>query len=158
MGFAENYTEGSNRSGARFFRARDFVGSAAILIEVNDFKADVPRKQERPSDKATENQAFCDVTVWSEPADLDVPGAETEYLNVKINQTILAADLAEQTGKVLVKTINALPSSALVWRQVEPDVVKKVGAYFDAREAKRKAVAEAIDSAGDEQPAWMRGE
>lgn len=164
MGFNDIYSAGSSASGARFWKASDFVSATAILIEVKEYKANVLKA--KPSvfiDKATgqpktithENQAICDITVFDEPADL-VAGNGTEYLNVKINQTILANDLEAEVDKALVKRLQALPSGALVWRPVEPDVVKQVGEYYDAREAKRNVVAEAVSAAGDELPSWAQ--
>jgi len=166
MGFMDDiYSEGNTGSGAQWWKASDFTGAAAILIEVKDFKKDVlkakPQPRQLPDGTFTtvthEDVAYADITVWHEPADVGVEGAEDEYPNVKINQTYLAQDLSDQKGRALVKTVTAHPTkNYLSWRQVELDVVKKVGAYFDAREAQRKAVAEALESA-DDVPAWMAG-
>lgn len=168
MGFLDDiYSEGNTTSGARWWKASEYTNAAAILVEVKDFQKDVLKAKPQPRQNKDgtfttithEDIAFCDITVWREPADLDVPGAEESFPNVKINQIYLVEKLAGHVGKGLVKRVGNPPGkSYLKWFQVELDVVKKVGAWYDAREAKRKAVAEAIDSAGDETPAWMRGE
>ena len=167
MSFSDLYVEGNTGGGARWWKASEFTGAHAILIEVKDFKTNVPKskpqvrvnQQTGQAETIThEDVAFANITVFDEPGDL-AAGNGTEYLNVKINQTYLAKDLADFVGKALVKRVTTPPTkSYLVWRQVEPDVVQAVGKYYDAREAKAKAITEQLDAAGEDGlPEWARG-
>lgn len=160
MGFDDNYSEGTSTAGSRYFTAKSYVGAFAILIEFKDFKRDVPLFKPREqvvTDRQTnaksikvithEDIAFADLTIFASEEHIENGKPSAVLLNQKIAQRLLAADLAsEKPGALLVKRLQVLPSNAMVWRPVEGDVIKKVGAYFDAREAE---IAAAM-SGGDE--------
>lgn len=163
--FDEQYSEGSSTGGSRFFTAKPHIGAFAILIEFKEFKKDVPLfkpKEVVLTDKGTgaksvktithEDIAFVDLTIFPSEEHIDAGQPSAELENVKINQCLLAADLAEEKpGALLVKRLQRLPSNALVWRPVDGEIIKKVGAYYDQREeALEKAMSEeAPDMFGD---------
>ena len=169
--FDELYREGSAAvgTGARYWTAKSFLSAFAILIEVKDYKADVPLFKPREqvvTDKqtgaksirviTTENIAFADVTVFSseEAIDQDKPSFEGY---VKIAQHYLAADLKDHVGGLLVKRVVQPQGTAIYWRPVEGDIIKKVGAYYDRREAALDAaVAEATSGDEGELPDFMK--
>lgn len=156
MSFDENYTEGASTVGYRYWKAGDFAGAYAILIEVKEFKEQVPlQKPKLVEDRKTgeakkithEDLALVHLTVFASEEHLDAgEGAEFQ---AKLGQVLLASDLKDFVGKVLVKRLAQLPSKAFVWRPVEGPVIQKVGAYYDAREAR---VASALE--GGAVPDW----
>lgn len=168
MSFDENFSEGTpSGAGARFFTAKPHLGAYAILIEFKRFEKDVPLykpKEQVYTDKNTgqksvrtithEDIAYADLTVFASEEHIEAGKPSVELQNQKINQRLLAADLAnEKPGALLVKKLVQLPTNALVWRPVEGDVIKKVGRYYDEREAALKAT---LDEAGEDLPEWAR--
>lgn len=147
--FDEQYTEGASTVGYRYWKAGDFAGAYAILIEVKDFKVDVPlQKPKLVEDRKTgeakkvthEDLALTHLTVFASEEHLD-QGQGQEF-QAKLGQVLLASDLKDFVGKVLVKRLAQLPSKAFVWRPVEGPVIQKVGAYYDNREAAAAKVLE----------------
>lgn len=174
--FDELYSEGNSAvgTGSRYWTAKSFLNAYAILVEVKDWKAEVPLfkpREQITTDKATnqktiktvthEDIAFADVTVFMSEEAIDEDKPSFEGQNVKIAQYFLAKDLKDEVGSLLVKRIVQPQGTAIYWRPVEGAIVQKVGAYYDRRNkaldaAVEEATAEATAEAGDDVPDFMK--
>lgn len=171
--FDELYREGNTAavgSGSRYWTAKLFLNAFAILVEVKDWKGDVPLfkpKEQIYTDKVTgaktiktittENIAFADVTVFNSEEAIDQDKPSFEGKNVKIAQHYLALDLKDEVGGLLVKRIAQPNGTAIYWRPVPGEIIQKVGQFFDRRNAAvETAVNEAVAEAGDDVPDFMK--
>lgn len=128
--------------GGGWFKPKDNVGAAAILIEVHSFD------RQRPTANGPKDSALCDVTVFQ-----DINGAPQIAKGQRIEQTILARDLQTIIGGATIVKLDQVPPSkpgahpAWVWRPINDAATRNaVIAYAEKREAEAAA---AVDEAPD---------
>lgn len=133
------------QQGGGWFKPAEHNDAVAILVEVIDFE------RQRPTGNGPKDSALVDLTIFSQES-LDGQGDPTIIKGTRIEQTVLARDLAGLKGQATIATVIQIPSKkagqhpAWVWRTVSGDVESKVMSWAEQRE---KAVLDAIDSAPD---------
>ncbi|ONI83516.1 hypothetical protein ALI22I_34040 [Saccharothrix sp. ALI-22-I] len=139
-----NFVDIPQQSGG-WFKPSEHQGAVAILVEVKGFD------RQRPTPNGPKDSALTDLSIFNSQADLDA-GTPTEVKGVRIEQTVLARDLAGLVNSATVVTVTQVPNKkpgahpAWVWRPVERAVMQKVVEYANKREqAVQAAVAAAPD-------------
>ncbi len=90
-----------------------------------------------------------DLSIFATEADLDA-GSPTVITGTRIEQTVLARDLAGLVGSATIATVTQIPSKkpgqhpAWVWRAVNADTRGKVVAFANDREAKAAEALAAV--------------
>ncbi|MGP3686260.1 hypothetical protein ACTVZO_16395 [Streptomyces sp. IBSNAI002] len=131
-------------AGGGWLKPNDVKDAPALLIEVNSYEA------QRPTPNGPKDSALCTVTVFKDRAALDALSPEVNQ-GMRIEQTLLARDLAPLVGSATIVTLAQIPPKrpgaypAWVWRPVaDASVRKAVVNYAEQREAAvEAAVAEA---------------
>lgn len=132
------------QGGGGWLKPAEHLDALALLIEVKSFD------HQRPTPNGPKDSALVDVTIFNTEADLDAGTPSFEAKGTRIEQTVLARDLAGLVGNAtivkLAQTEAKKPGQrpAWVWRQVPGDVKQKVIKYATDREA---AIQAALDSA-----------
>lgn len=125
-----------------WFKPKDHADAVAILIEVKSFE------QQRPTPNGPKDSALVDLTIFASEAELE--GEPTVTKGCRIEQTVLAKDLASLVGKATIVKLGQhqgkSPNPAWVWRQVDASVKAKVVAYAERREAELQAAVAAAPS------------
>lgn len=135
--------------GGGWFKPSDHEDAAAFLIEVKRFE------RQRPTSYGPKDSAVCDITVFSSPAELEAGTPSEELKGTRVENTLLARDLADLVGNatitVLAQTKPSKPGQkpGWVWRPVTKAVRDKVVAYATKREAEVQAAIEAAPSFED---------
>ncbi|WP_394615866.1 hypothetical protein JNUCC0626_40050 [Lentzea sp. JNUCC 0626] len=131
--------------GGGWFKPKDNVGAVAILVEVKQFD------RQRPTPNGPKDSALVDISVFNSKSDLDT-GSPVITKGTRVEQTVLARDLAGIVGGATIVTVVQVPASkpgahpAWVWRQVDGAVRQQVISYATKREAQvEAAVAAAPD-------------
>lgn len=132
--------------GGGWFKPADNNSAVAILIEVKGFD------RQRPTPNGPKDSILADVSVFQSDADL-AAGTPQIAKGQRIEQTILARDLADMVGSATIVTLDQIPPKkpgqrpAWVWRPVASASVRQdVVDYATKREA---AVNAALDDAPD---------
>jgi hypothetical protein len=140
LDFADVPTQGGG-----WFKPADHLDALAILVEVKSFD------RQRPTPNGPKDSALTDVSVFNSQDDLD-NGTPTVIKGTRIEQTILARDLANMVGKALVVRVEQLEAKkagqrpAWVWRPADGGPKQAVVKYATEREAALKAAADAAPS------------
>lgn len=123
-------------SGGGWFKAEDSMTAwPAFLLEVTDFEV------QRPGQFGPKDSALVDMTQFRTQAELD-EGTPNVIEGTRVEQTKLAEALG-RVGKggasvvqlVKVPSKQAGRNPAWVWRKAPADVIDKVVAYAEARDA-----------------------
>lgn len=129
-----------------WFKPADHAEAVAILIEVKAYEA------QRPTPNGPKDSALVDVTVFATQEAIDAGEPTTVQQGCRIEQTVLARDLAGLVGdETIVKLDQSKPTKpgakpAWVYRQPDPKARAGVVAYYEAREAAiQAALADAPD-------------
>lgn len=136
-----------SQGGGWFKPETEKLDYAAFLLEVRDFEP------QRPTAYGPKDSALVDMTVFKTAESLNAGTPDEIVTGVRVEQTVLARDLAPVKGGATVVTLAQIPSSkpgqrpAWVWRQAGADAKRKVAAYAEAREA-------AIDAALADAPSF----
>lgn len=133
------------QQGGGWFKPAEQLGALAFLIEVKAFD------RQRPTPNGPKDSALCDISTFDTEASLD-EGTPTVVKGTRIEQTLLARDLADLVGSATIVKLDQVPSKrpgghpAWVWRAVDGTVRAKIVSYVEKREAEVQA---ALDSAPD---------
>lgn len=132
-----------------FFAPADALGAYATLVEPTQFNEQIM------TDNGPRNQVIADVTIFANEADIDASEAIVKS-QVKIEQTILARDLAGLVGSATVVTLRQLAPrngnrGAWVFDPAPMKAKQLVVAYLERRDA-----AEAEAPAGDDVPDYLK--
>lgn len=128
-----------------WFKPADNIDAKAFLIEVTSFD------RQRPTPNGPKDSALVDLTTFPDQESLDSL-EPTVTKGVRIEQTVLARDLATLVGSATVVRLDKVKASkpgaydAWVWRPVDTATRKAVVAYAEKREAEVQA---ALDDAPD---------
>lgn len=134
------------QGGGGWFKPADNVDALAIMIEVKGFD------RQRPTPNGPKDSALCDVTVFMTEAALENGTPDTISVGQRIEQTVLARDLASLVNSATIVTVTQIEAKkagqrpAWVWRPASGAAKAKVMAYYQVREA---AVAAALESVPD---------
>ncbi len=118
-----------------------------FLLEVTAFE------RQRPTPYGPKDSALATITTFKTAESLANGEPDEVKEGVRIEQTVLARDLAPVLGGATIVTLAQAPSTkpgqrpAWVWRQAGADAKRKVAAYAEAREA-------AIDAALSDAPSF----
>lgn len=128
------------RAGGNFFRPEDHKDAAACLIEVLDFKRQVPSKF------GPKDAVFCDITVFETDADIKSGTVKSEFKNAQIQSVVLVKNLQDLVGQATIAKLTQLPPlngnrPAWAWAEVSEDVKNGVIEYATKREAEVDAAA-----------------
>lgn len=126
--------------GGGWFSPKDEMKSyVAFLIEVKDFEL------QRPGNFGPKDSALVDLTSFATMGELDA-GTPTEVREgVRIEYTVLSAQLKKLVGKATVQTLIQRPATkpgqkpAWAWSPASAEVKGKVGKYLADREAELQA-------------------
>lgn len=135
----------SVKEGGNYFKPEDHHDAVAILIEVRDFKRQVP------TDFGPKDTAYCDVTIFDDQDALTAGNASSVLSNAPIQQTALARDLADLVDAATIVQLGQAKAKpgrqpAWVWRNTSQDTKSLVIAYADKRDsAREEALAAAPD-------------
>ena len=131
--------------GGGWFKPAEHCDAVAMLVEVTGFE------RQRPTPNGPKDSALVTISVFPTQADL-AAGKPVMLEGTRIEQTVLAADLAGLVGSATVVTVTQIPSKkpgqhpAWVWRTVDANVRGQVVAFATEREAKvQAAIAGAPD-------------
>lgn len=131
-------------SGGGWFKPSTEMTDYVFLLEVASFE------RQRPTPYGPKDSAVANITTFKSEASLDAGVPDEVAEGVRIEQTVLARDLAPVTGSATIVMLAQAPSTkpgqrpAWVWRQATPEAKRQVAAYAEAREA---AINAAIASA-----------
>lgn len=131
--------------GGGWFKPADHVDAVAFLVEVTSFD------RQRPTPNGPKDSVLVDLSIFPDEAALDA-GKPVIIKGVRVEQTVLARDLADLVGSATVTSVVQVPAKkpgqhpAWVWRTVSQGVKDKVVKYATDREA---AVAAAVADAPD---------
>lgn len=120
-------------AGGQFFKPADFNGVTAMLLEVEDFRRQVP------TNFGPKDTAVATVTAFRGfDSDPQVNNA------MQIQQTALASNLADLKGKATIVALGQGKAKngnnpPWIWTPVDADTKAKVIEYVKAREAKLQA-------------------
>ena len=134
------------QSGGGWFKPADHGDAEAILIEVKGYDS------QRPTPNGPKDSVLVDVTVFKDAAAIAAGEPYHIQQGCRIEQTILARDLASLVGMAtVVKLAQSKPAKpgakpAWVYRAPEPKSKEGVIAYAMKREAEIQA---ALESAPD---------
>jgi hypothetical protein len=134
------------QSGGGWFKPADHKDAVALLIEVKAFD------RQRPTPNGPKDSALVDVTVFNTQADIDAGAPSHLQPGCRIEQTILARDLASLVGSATIVKLEQVESKkagqrpAWVYRPTTAEAKQGVIAYATKREAEIQA---ALDSAPD---------
>lgn len=128
--------------GGGWFKPKDNINAAAILIEVHSFD------RQRPTPNGPKDSVLADVTVFH-----DINGAPQIAKGQRIEQTILARDLETIVGGATIVKLDQVPPNkpgahpAWVWRPLtDAGVRKAVIEFANSRDKEAEAaVADAPD-------------
>lgn len=134
------------QSGGGWYKPADHDDAIAILVEVKDYRSQVPT-QHGPKDTA-----WATLTIFKSEKDLDFKKGKPVVLEgVSIQQTYMAQPLAALIGKATILKngrAEAKPGkqAARIWDDVDSDIKGKVIEWAKARQAEREAaIADAPD-------------
>lgn len=143
-----NIGNGAKRA---FFKPEEYRDSYVMLIEVLSYNAAAVNPFYDPEEarsRPTRAEAKVDLTIFATPEDLN-DGVATVLPGQTITGPYLAGDLEQSAGKVEIARLARKPNKkglpSWVWRAAEGDVIDKVDAFYQKREAE---LAEALS--GDE--------
>ncbi|MFF3692049.1 MULTISPECIES: hypothetical protein [Streptomyces] len=129
-----------------WFKPKEAAEAMAILVEVKDYE------RQRPTPNGPKDSALCDVTVFKTPEQLDRLAPEVSK-GQRIEQTVLARDLATLIGSAVLVTVTQVPATkpgahpAWVWKQItDMGIRNKVIAYAEQRDAAVDAAVAAAPS------------
>jgi hypothetical protein len=133
------------QQGGGWFKPAEHKDAAAILIEVTAFD------RQRPTPNGPKDSALCDLSIFPTEAEL-ASGEPLVIKGTRVEQTVLARDLADLVGSATIVTVVQVPSKkagahpAWVWRPTSLDVKNQVIAYAQKREAEVQAALDAVPS------------
>ena len=131
--------------GGGWFKPADVKDAVAFLIEVVSFEP------QRGTPNGPKDSALTNVHTFRTQADLDAGTAEVAK-GQRIEQTVLARDLASLAGSATIVKLDQVPAKkpgahpAWVWRKVDAATRDKVVAYIDKIEAERQAALDSVPS------------
>ena len=134
------------KGGGSFFKAKEYVNAAAVLIEVVDFKRDQPNG----NFQGTRDEAIADLTIFPTAASLDGSPEPVIIKRAILTGRGLTDDLKDEPeGTQLAFKLAIQPAKKAgyqpfpVWRELDVAVAEKVEAYLETRDAAVKQALEA---------------
>ena len=148
MGFRDNYKP-TVSGGGGYFKPAEHASTHAILIEFKGQNPVAPHPfKDKPNTPPTRHEVYADLTFFATPEHLDAGKPSSFITNATIVNQQLVADLSVmEPGACDVKGLirGTKGNNPWLWQSKEGEIVDKVEAYYDAREAEKAAAAKELD-------------
>jgi hypothetical protein len=131
------------QQGGGWFKPAEHIDAVAFLVEVSTFE------RQRPTPNGPKDSALCDVSIFPDE-DALAAGKPLVIKGTRVEQTVLARDLADLVGAATIVSVVQIPAKkpgqhpAWVWRTTSQAVKDQVITFANKREAD---IAAALDSA-----------
>lgn len=124
----------SDFGGGSYFKPKEHGNDLALLVEPRSINKDVPNTYQGRT--TMRDEAVCDITVFGTSEALDKGTPTLVMSGVKVVHGMLSSTCERTIGEAFVARVDRIQTqngSGYVWRDVDPEVESKVGAYYEAR-------------------------